>query len=124
MLVTAQLVGAQVIKSKEDIQRVAVLEKLTVKDGVVSGELLNKSANRLRDVQLFIRHTWLWDDEMKPGKTDPGTSALYTLPKEIPPRGRLSFTIKPEPPLPRIDGGYFETAATVAAFSEVIEQPK
>ena len=124
MLATAQVAGAQAIKSKEKSQRVAVIEKLMVKEGVVSGELLNKSANLLRDVQLFIRYTWLWDDEMKPGKTDPGTSVFYTLPKEIPPRGRLSFTFKPEPTLPRIAGGHFETTATVAAFSEVIQQQR
>ena len=126
-LVTAVVTQAgrsQALKSKAEIDRVAVVEKLTVQDGAVSGEVVNKSPNLLRDVQLLIRYTWLWDDEKKPGKSDPGTSTLYTLPKEIPPGERLPFSFSPSPPLPKIAGGRFETSVAIAAFAEVIQQPK
>ena len=88
----------------------------------MSGEVLNKSPNLLRDVQLFIRYTWLWDDEKKPGGSDPSTSTLYTLPKEIPAGGRLPFTFSPAPPLPTGTGGHFETSVNIAGFAEVIPQ--
>jgi hypothetical protein len=48
----------------------------------------------VRDVQLLIRYTWLWYNETKPGKDDPGTSTYYTLPKEIAPGARLPFSFK------------------------------
>jgi hypothetical protein len=98
------------------------VEKVTVNDGVVSGEVFNRSTRLLRDVQLFIRYTWLWDDELKPGKADPGTSSYYTLQKELPAGGRLPFTFNPSPPLPKASGGHFETTVSIAGFTEVIPQ--
>ncbi|HET7007194.1 MAG TPA: hypothetical protein VFK65_16940 [Candidatus Binatia bacterium] len=117
----AQTAFSQAVKSTTELEKIAIIEKLTVRDGVVSGEVVNRSANRLRDVQLFVRYTWLWDDEMKPGKVDPGTSTFYTLTQEIVPKGRLPFTFTPSPPLPRIAGGHFETSVTIAGFAQVIE---
>ena len=117
----AQTAFSQAVKSSTELEKIAIIEKLTVRDGVVSGEVVNRSANRLRDVQLFVRYTWLWDDEMKPGKVDPGTSTFYTLTQEIVPKGRLPFTFTPSPPLPRIAGGHFETSVTIAGFAQVIE---
>jgi cation transporter-like permease len=51
----------QNVRDREEIVRILTVEKITVADGVISGEVLNRSANTLRDVQLFICYTWLWD---------------------------------------------------------------
>lgn len=123
-ILPAQAARSQALKSKAEIERVAVVDKLAVRAGVVSGEVLNKSPNLLRDVQLFVRYTWLWEDEKKPGKADPSTSTFYVLPKEIPAGGRLSFTFSPSPPLPKVAGGQFETTVAIAAFAEVIQAPR
>src|SRR5262245_13869172 len=40
-------------------------------DGSVSGEIRNNSMNTVRDVQLFIRSTFLWTNEFHPGKESP-----------------------------------------------------
>ncbi len=113
-------VWSQSVKTHQDTERVLTIEKLTVKDGIVSGEVSNRSARLLRDVQLLIRYTWLWDDEMKPGKMDPGTSTYYNLQKEIVPGGRLPFTFSPSPPLMQMSGGRYQTSVTIAGFTEVI----
>jgi hypothetical protein len=42
--------------------------------------------------------------------------------KEIQQGANLAFTLLPEPPLPRVAGGYFEVFVSVAAFAEVIQQ--
>ena len=122
LLATAEVARSQAVKSRPEIDRIAVVEKLAVQEGNVSGEVLNKSSYLLRDVQLSVRYTWLWDDEKKPGKTDPGTSTFYTLSREIAPGGRLPFTFKPAPPLPILSGGHFETSVSIAGFVEVIPQ--
>jgi hypothetical protein len=114
----------QSVRTQEEISRILALEKVNVVDGTVSGEVYNRSSNTVRDVQLFIRYTWLWDNEMKPGKNDPGTSAYYTLPNEIPPGGRLPFTFKLSSPLAKMPGGRFETTVSIAGFTEVIPQTK
>ena len=117
---TTETGRSQALKSRAEIDRVAVVEKLNIQEGVVSGEVVNKSPNLLRNVQLFIRYTWLWDDERKPGKIDPSTSTLYALPKEIPSGGRLPFTFSPKPPLPKLAGGRFETSVSIAGYAELI----
>jgi hypothetical protein len=114
----------QNVRTREDGARILTIEKIAVADGVVTGEVLNRSLNTLRDAQLLIRYTWLWEHETKPGKEDPSTSTYYTLPKEIPPGGRLPFTYKPSPPLPKVSGGHFETSVAIAGFTEVVPQTK
>jgi len=115
---------AQTVRSRAEAAAVLALEKLSVRDGAVAGEIYNRSPHLVRDVQLFIRYTWLWNQEFKPGSDDPGVSTYYTLPKEIPAGGRLPFDYSPAPPLPKVSGGRFETTVTIAGFAEIIPQTK
>jgi hypothetical protein len=114
--------SAQQLRNDQDIAPIVVIEQLAIKDGRVSGAVRNKTSHMLRDVQLFIRYTWLWDDERNPGKIDPGTSTFHTLTETIQPGAKLDFTYQPSPPLPRIAGGHFETSVKIAGFTEVIPQ--
>jgi hypothetical protein len=113
---------SQNLRSHEEAARVVTVADVKVVDGVVSGQVWNRSSHLLRDVQLFIRYTWLWDDERHPGKIDPGTSTYYPLPREIAPGAKAPFTFSPTPSLPKIGGGRFETTVSVAGFTEVIPQ--
>jgi hypothetical protein len=122
-LILTPAASAQSVRGREEASRVLTVEKVAINNGEVSGEVFNHSTHIVRDVQLFIRHTWLWDNETKPGKDDPGTSVYYTLPKEIPPGGRAPFNFKPAVPLTNA-GGRFETSVAVAGFTEVIPQSK
>jgi len=125
MLVNAPTAAwPQNVKNHEEAARVLVVEKLVVKDEMISGEVFNRSTRLVRDVQLFIRYTWLWDDETKPGKQDPGASTYYTLQKEIASGSRLPFTFQPSPPLAKIGGGRYQTSVSIAGFTEVIPQGK
>jgi|GEM_PF-471385 len=117
-------VRPQNMATREQIARILALEKVNVANGLVSGEVVNRAPHTVRDVQLFIRYTWLWDNETKPGSPDPGTSTYITLAGEIPPGGRLPFTFKPSPPLPNLSGGRFETTVAIAGFTEVIPQSR
>ena len=116
--------ASQILRTREDAARVIALEKLSVADGVVTGEIANRSPRLLRDVQILIRYTWLWDDEYHPGKTDPGTAIYLVLSKEIAPGGRLPFTFSPTPPLPTVSGGRFETTVSIAGYTQIIPQTK
>jgi len=113
---------AQKVRSEEETARILALEKVTVRDGVVSGEVRNKANHPVRDVQLFVRYTWLWDDERNPGNIDPGTSTYYALKETILSGEKIDFTYKPSPPLPKIAGGRFETSVKIAGFTEIIPQ--
>lgn len=124
VILCSQDTFSQSLRSKEEISRMIALENISVQDGRVSGEVHNTSANTLRDVQLFIRYTWVWDNEFHPGSDDPGAAYNYTPPKDIPPGGRVSFTFSPSPPLAKATGGHFVTSVSVAGFTEVIPQAK
>ena len=114
----------QTVSTRQEIARILVLENVKVQNGIVSGVIRNRSPHTVRNVELFIRYTWLWDDERHPGKVDPGTSTIYTLRQEIPPGGTARFTFTPSPPVPRIRGGQFDTSVSVAGFTEIIPQKR
>ena len=110
---------AQAVRDREQSSRIVSVENVSVTDGSVSGEVVNRSRNTVRDLQLLIRYIWLWDNETKPDKDDPSRSFYYSLPGEISLGGRTSFTFKPSQPVTNVSGGHFETSASVAGFSEV-----
>lgn len=122
LLLGSALTQAQMVRERGEIAKLLTLDKVNVADGAVSGNVVNHSPHTMRNVQLFIRYTWLWDNETKPGANDPGTSAYYTLPKEIAAGEHLPFTFKPSPPLAKMPGGHFETSVAIAGFTEVIPQ--
>ena len=68
---------SQTILSQEQAGSVLAIEKVAAQpDGTVTGEIRNNSKNTVRDVQLFIRNTFLWKDEFHPGKESP-SAAFY-----------------------------------------------
>ena len=115
---------SQSVDDRAEAARILTLENVKFTDGTVSGEVINKSPNTVRDVQLFIRNTWLWKNEFKPGKNDPGTATYYTLPKEIPPGGRTPFTFQTSSPARKMTGGRFEPSVDIAGFTQVIPQKR
>ena len=117
--------SADVIVSPERVvpsERVAesvALRDVRVKGDVVSGVLTNRSGKVLRDVQLLIKHDWLWKNEFRPGEDNPGRAVYYTVPGEIPPGGQTTFTYRADPPLPARSDGRFNTSVEVVGFVEV-----
>lgn len=118
------IANSQQVRDRNEVSRLVALEKVSVSDGTVAGEVVNRAPHAVRDVQLFIRYTWLWDSEFKPGKDDPGRSTYHTLVQEIPSGGRSSFTYKPSPSLPKAEGGRFITTVEIAGLTEIIPQSR
>jgi len=114
------VVNGQSVITKQEASRVLVLENVTAKDGVVSGEIRNDSPNMVRDVQLLIRHVWMWKNEFHPGKNDPSRSDYYNVPGEIPARGMTRFQYTASSQLPKRSDGNFMVIVSVAGFTQVI----
>ena len=99
---------------------VLVIEKLG--RCVVTGEIHNESNNTVRDLQLFIRYNWLWQDEFHPGKDNPSVAFYPTISGELAPGKSLSFNFTPEPPLEKRSDGQFETpSVSIAGFTSIIQ---
>jgi hypothetical protein len=98
-----------------------LVRDVVVRDGIVSGLIMNRSSKPLRDVRLLIRYQWVWNDERNPGSDNPGRVAYHTVHDEIPSDVSVSFTYRPSPPLPQRSDGHFETMVEVVGFTEVGE---
>jgi hypothetical protein len=104
----------------EKAAQVVTLRNVTVKNGEVSGEVVNNSKNPIRDVELQILYSWRWKDEFRPGKDDPGMAVYHVIDKETPPGQSMRFTYKPPKPLPSRNDGHFEISVSVAGFAQVV----
>lgn len=95
------------------------LEETVNPNGDVTGIVINKSDETMRDVKLLIRHTWHWKNEYRPGENNPGRAEYVTIDREIAPGERASFHYEPQPPLPERRDGHFETSASVVGYTAV-----
>jgi len=116
---------SQTVASQEQAGSVLTIDNVTVQDGTVTGQIRNKSKNTVRDVQLFIRYTWLWTNERHPGTDSPSAAFYPTMAGEIAPGGSMPFTFTPSPPLAKRSGGKFEApSVSIAGFTQVIPQSR
>ena len=114
---------AQNVASQSQAGSVVTVENLTTQGDTVSGVIRNKSANTVRDAQLFIRYTFLWKNEFHPGKDDPSVGFYQTVSGDIPPGGSQPFKFTPSPALPNRPDGRFEApSVSIAGFMQVIQQ--
>jgi hypothetical protein len=123
LILSSRPLFAQSVASQDQAGSVLTIENLSVQDGAVSGAIRNKSPNTVRDVQLFIRYTFLWKNEFHPGKDDPSAGFYQTVSGDIAPGGTLPFKFTPSPPLPnRSDGRFERPSVSIAGFTQVIQQ--
>jgi hypothetical protein len=117
---------SQTVLTQQQAGSVLSIEKVAAQpDGTVTGEIRNNSKNTVRDVQLFIRHTFLWKDEFHPGTESPSAAFYPTISGDIAPGGSLPFKFTPTPPLAkRTDGRFEEPSVSIAGFTQVIPQSK
>lgn len=106
------------VVSAQQVSHVITVADVKARGSTVSGVLINKSTQVVRDVRLLIQQPWLWKDEHHPGSVSPGIAGFYTVPAEIPPNGRVPFSYEIGPLRQRTDG-HFETFVEVAGFTEV-----
>jgi hypothetical protein len=115
---------SQTVLTQQQAGSVLGIEKVAAQaDGTVSGEIRNNSKNTVRDVQLFVRYTFLWKNEYHPGKESPSAAFYPTISGDIAPGGSLPFKFTPTPPLPKRTDGRFQTpSVSIAGFTQVIQQ--
>jgi len=113
----ARAAEESVISGSEASGVVSVVD-VRSEDGVVSGIVLNNSNELARNVQLLIRHPWLWNNERHPGADSPGQAELYVVPGPVPPHGNVKFQYQGSP-LPERSDGRFTTQVEVVGFTQV-----
>ena len=116
----AGLASADVVAIAANNQKIVTVNNVAVHNGVVSGEIVNHSNREVRDVELLIRHTWLWTNEFQPGNSDPGMASYHTLANILRPGESMPFTFVESSTLPASTDGQFESMVSVAGFTEII----
>jgi hypothetical protein len=111
------------VVSTDRLSQSVTIRDVRVVGGDVSGVLVNSSGKVVRDVELLIRHDWLWNDEFRPGADGPSRAVYFTVPGEFAPGGHTPFAYHADPPLPVHSGGQFHTSVEVAGLVEIGESP-
>jgi hypothetical protein len=112
-------VEAAEVKISDQPPQSITIRNVSVKDGEVSGEVVNSSSRPIRDVQLLIRYTWLWKNEMKPGEDTRSDAVFQTVEGEIPPGGSKPFTYRSSSATAGGDGRY-DATVKIAGYTELI----
>jgi len=114
-----QVSGTPEIVPREAMSRYVSVRDVRSDDGTVSGTVANTSNNTIRDVQLIVRHEWLWNNEFHPGVDNYSHVETYTVPGEIPPGGSKPFTVRSESPQPGRADGHFATDVQVGNLTAI-----
>jgi hypothetical protein len=104
---------------KETAEQVLALEKVTIRDGEVSGELVNRSPQGVYGVELQVLYSWRWNSDYHPGRDDPGRAEYFKIEREISPGQRVPFVHQPSPPLPLRKDGTFDITIKVISFTKI-----
>lgn len=104
---------------KETADQVLALEKIAIRDGEVSGELVNRSPQGVYGIELQVLYSWRWNNDFHPGRDDPGRAEYFKIDKEIAPGQRVPFVHTPSPPLPARKDGTFDINIKVISFTRI-----
>lgn len=110
------------VRSGGQVSEIVEVRNVNVRNNTISAEVVNKTANVIREVQLLVRHIWHWKDEFRPGKASPGEAVFYDLKRELEPGKSMTFNDSPPSLPPREKEGHFEVVVSDASFTEVIPQ--
>ena len=119
-LVSTAASAQRIIGSNETVQALEVRNVVVNNNNVITGEVVNKSAYLMRDVELSLKYHWRWKNEMKPGADPFGRSVLMKLGRDLRPGESTSFSFNPDPPLPSRPEGYYVAEVAPAGFAVVI----
>ena len=120
LLASAGHAQSEVVTTKGDLAGNVELRDVRVDDGVVTGMVVNRSSNTLRDVQLLVRHVWVWADDRHPGEINPGTSSFVTVAGPIPAGGEAPFSFRhPSSAVESGTLGHFSTSVEAVGFTQV-----
>ena len=112
---------SEAVTTKGDVSGNVALRDVRAQDGVVTGMVVNRAHNPLRDVQLLVRHAWVWDDDRHPGSVNPGTSSYITIAGPIPVGGEAPFSFRnPSSGVESGAQGHFTTAVEAVGFTEIV----
>lgn len=86
-------------------------------DGTIEGELLNTTADRVSDIQVLVRYSWLWERESSQERVDPSWANTFTFPVDLKPGDSSPLSIPPLREMTDNKDGKFLISAKVMGYT-------
>ena len=86
-------------------------------DGTIEGELLNTTADRVSDIQVLVRYSWLWLRESAKQREDPSWANTFTFPVDLKPGDSSPLSIPPLREMRDNQQGKFLISAKVMGYT-------
>lgn len=112
----------EIVSSSDASDVLAVQQVSAQADGTVSGVLVNRSSDKLRDVKLLVEYAWLWKNEKRPGTDDPSFAGSLAA-GDVPAGQTAPFTYRPSKALPARSDGSFQVTVQVVGFTREKKRP-
>jgi len=119
VLPTARADAATVTITDEDRNGPVQVTSATFDGERVTGTVINRGTDEVRDIRLLADIAFLWKDEAKPGDANPGRAVVFTVAGPLPPQGKLDFDLHPEPPLEERTDGRYQPRVRVVGYQTV-----
>jgi hypothetical protein len=108
------------ILGPEQGAKLVAAEEVAFEGNRVSGVIVNRGADPIRNVRLVIDHVYSWPNEYRPGPQSPSEAEDYVVEGEIPAGGQKAFSTTFRRPSPPATGGSFETRVYVVSFTQIL----
>jgi hypothetical protein len=103
----------------EDHNSPVQVTSTTLDGNTVSGTLVNRGGDEVRDIRLLVDIAFLWANEEKPGETSPGRAVVFTVAGPVPPQGTLNFNLHPDPPIEERSDGRYQPKVRVMGYQTI-----
>ncbi|MEM7467290.1 MAG: hypothetical protein AAF387_10435 [Pseudomonadota bacterium] len=122
IFLVTQTVAAQEIISKEVLHQKTIEKAVTflyeiADDGSIEGELLNATAQRVTDVQVLVRYSWVWARESNKERKNPSWADTFTFPIDLKPGDSSPLSIPALRKIENNDQGKFLISAKVMGYT-------
>lgn len=114
--------NAQTVTSEQVLQQRIIEQAVTylyevLDDGTIEGELLNTTAQRVSDIEVLVRYSWVWARESNKDREDLSWANTFTFPVSLKPGDTSPLSIPPLRPMPARDDGKFLISAKVMGYT-------
>ena len=116
LLVVPQAVADRV-RPQTQIERAVWLEFEVLPGGIIEGELINTTEQRVNDIEVLVRYAWIWHNDFAIGDDDPGWATTYVFPIDLEPGQSSPLTIPPTRELTTRDDGHYSISAKVMGYT-------
>ncbi len=107
---------ADELVSTRTLAEMVAVQGVSLQDGVVTGQVVNLSDQRIENLRLAVTYIWHWKNERHPGADEPGSLEFLVVPA-VAPHAAVDFTVPPAHPLPSRTDGWMDVSVSAVGLT-------